>query len=66
MLSFEPYDVVTNLSEYQLNMDKMDLLKNRLDVSISPRFLKKTTVFCQFDTIAKFMAQELDDNQTSI
>ena len=42
----------------------MDLLKNSSELSIPPRFLKKTDVFCQFDMIAKFMTQELDDNQT--
>ena len=65
MLPFEPYDVVTNLSKYQLNVDEMDLLKNGLEFSITPRFLKKTDVFCQFDMTAKFMTQELADNQTS-
>ena len=65
MLPFEPYDVVTNLSKYQLNADEMDLLKNSLEFSIPPNFLKKTDVFCQFDMIAKYMMQELDDNQTS-
>ena len=45
-------------------MDKIDLLKNSSELSIPPRFLKKTDVFCQFDMIAKFMTQELDDNQT--
>ena len=61
MLPFEPYDVVTNLSKYQLNADEMDLLKNSLEFSIPPNFLKKTDVFCQFDMIAKFMTREIDD-----
>ena len=65
MLPFDPYDLVTNLSKYQLKVDKMDLLKNDFEFSIPPKFLKKTDVFCQFDMIAKFMTQELDDNQTS-
>ena len=65
ILPFEPCDVVTNLSKYHLNADEMDLLKNGLEFSIPPKFLKKTDVFCQFDIIAKFMMQELDDNQTS-
>ena len=65
MLPIEPYDVVTNLSKYQLSVDKMDLLKNGLEFSIPPKFLKKTDIFCQFDMIAKYMTQELDDNQTS-
>ena len=43
----------------------MDLLKNGLDFSILKRFLKKTDVFCQSDMIAKFMTQELEDNQIS-
>ena len=65
MLTFEPYDVVTDLSKYQLKVDEMDLLKNCLEFSIPLRFLKKTVVFSQFDMIPKFMTQELDDNQTS-
>ena len=65
MLSYQPYDVLTNLSKYQLNEDEMDLLKNGLDFSIPPRFLKKTDVFCQFDMIAQFMTEELEDNQIS-
>ena len=65
MLPFEPYDVMTNLSKYQLNVDEMDLLKNGLEFSALPKFLKKTDVFCQFDMIAKLMTQELDDNQTA-
>ena len=65
MLPFEPYDVVTNLSKYQLNADEIDLLKNGLEFSIAPKFLKKNDIFCQFDMIAKFLTQELDDNQTS-
>ena len=65
MLPFEPYDVVTDLSKYQLKVDEMDLLKNCLEFSIPLRFLKKTVVFSQFDMIPKFMTQELDDNQTS-
>ena len=65
MLPIEPYNVVTNLSKYQLSVDKMDLLKNGLEFSIPPKFLKKTDIFCQFDMIAKYMTQELDDNQTS-
>ena len=66
MLPFELDDVVTNLSKYRLNVGEIDLLKNGLEFSIPPRFLKKTNVFCQFNMIAKFMTQELDDNQTSI
>ena len=65
MLRFEPYDVVTNLSKYQLNVGEMELVKNGLELSIPPKFVKKTDVFCQCDMIVKFMTQELDDNQTS-
>ena len=65
MLPFQTYDVVTNLPKYQLDEDDMDLLKYGLDFSIPPRFLKKTDVFCQFDMIAKFMTQKLEDNQIS-
>ena len=65
MLPFQLYDVLRNLSKYQLNVDEMDLSKNGLEFSIPPRVLKKTDVFSQFDMIAKFMTQELDDNQTS-
>ena len=65
MLPFEPYDAVTSLSKYRLNVGEMDLLKNGLEFSIPPRFLKKIDVCCQFDMVLKFMTQELDDNQTS-
>ena len=65
MLPFELYDVVTNLSKDQLNVDEMDLLKIGLEFSLPPRFLRKIDVFCQFDTIAKFMTQKFDDNHTS-
>ena len=65
MLPFQPNDVMANLSKYQLNEDEMDLLKNDLDFSISPRFLKITDVFCQFDMTAKFLMQELEYNQIS-
>ena len=65
ILPFEPYDAVTNLSKYRLNVGEMDLLKNGLEFSIPPRFLKKIDVFWQFDMVLKFMTQELDDNQTS-
>ena len=63
MLPFQRYDVVANLSKYQLNKDEMGLLKTCLYFSIPLRFLKKTDVSCQFDMIAKFMTQELEDNQ---
>ena len=33
ILPFEPYDVVTNLSKYQLNADEMDLLKIGVEFS---------------------------------
>ena len=65
ILPFEPYDAVTNLSKYRLNVGEMDLVKNGLKFSIPPRFLKKIDVFWQFDMVLKFMTQELDDNQTS-
>ena len=65
MLPLQPDDVVTNLSKYQLNEDEIALLKNGLEFSIPPMFLKKTDVFCQFDMIGKFMTQELEDNEIS-
>ena len=54
---------MTNLSKYQLDENEIDVLKHGLDFSAPPRFLKKTDVFCQFDMIAKFVKQELEDNQ---
>ena len=63
MLPFQRYDVVANLSKNQLSKDEMGLLKTCLNFSIPLRFLKKTDVSCQFDMIAKFMTQELEDNQ---
>ena len=41
----------------------MGLLKTCLYFSTPLRLLKKTDVSCQFDMIAKFMTQELEDNQ---
>ena len=63
MLPFQRYDVVANLSKNQLSKDEMGLLETCLHFSIPLRFLKKTDVSCQFDMIAKFMTQELEDNQ---
>ena len=59
------FNVILKKTKYQLNEDEMDLLKNDLDFSISPRFLKITDVFCQFDMTAKFLMQELEYNQIS-
>ena len=52
-----------NLSKYKLDEDEMDLLKNDLDFSISSRFLKKRDAFCQFNMIAKFMTEKLEENR---
>ena len=45
MLPLQPDDVVTNLSQYQLNEDEIGLLKIGLEFSIPPMFLMKTNVF---------------------
>ena len=54
-LPFQTEDIITNLSDYQLNTEEIELLKNGLNFSIPPKFIKKTDVFCQFDMIAKFL-----------
>ena len=38
-------DVITNLSDYRLNTEEINLLKNGLNFSIPPKFIKKTDVF---------------------
>ena len=65
MSQFQLYDIVTNLSKYQLNEDEMDSLKNGSDFSIPPKFLKKSKAFCQHHMTAKFQKVELEDNQIS-
>ena len=65
MSPFQLYDIVTNLSKYQLNEDEMDSLKNGSDFSIPPKFLKKSKAFCQHHMTAKFQKVELEDNQIS-
>ena len=42
-LPFETEDII-NLSDYRLNTEEMDLLKNSLNFSIPPKFIKKTCV----------------------
>ena len=49
MSPFQLHDIVTNLSKYQLNEDEMDSLKNGLDFSISPKFLKKCFLPAPYD-----------------
>ena len=38
MLLLQPFDVVTNLSKYQLNVEEIDLLKNGLEFLIHQDF----------------------------
>ena len=62
---FEAEDTITNLSEYCLNKEEIDLLKNCLNFSIRPKFMKKADVFCQLDLIAKFMTKDIEENEVS-
>ena len=40
-LPFQADDIITNLSDYRLNTEEIDLLKNGLNFSIPPKFIKK-------------------------
>ena len=62
---FEAEGIITNLSEYCLNKEEINLLKNCLNFSIRPKFIKKADVFCQFDLIAKFMTKNIEENVVS-
>ena len=48
-----------------MNTEEIDLLKNGLNFSIPPKFIKKTDVFCQFDMIAKFLTKDIEENEVS-
>ena len=52
-------------TEYRLNTEEIDLLKNGLNFSIPPVFIKKTEVFCQFDMITKFLTNDIEENEVS-
>ena len=54
-LPFQTEAILTNLSDYRLNAEKIVSLKNGLNFSILPNIIKKTDVFCQLDMIAKFL-----------
>ena len=43
-LPFQTEDIIINLSDYRWNTEEIDLLKNRLNFSIPPKFTKKTCV----------------------
>ena len=45
-LPFQTKDIITNLSESRLNTEETDLLKNGLNFSIPPKFIRKMDVFC--------------------
>ena len=57
-------DIITNLSKYWLNSEEIDLLKNGLNFSISPKLIKKSHVFCQFNMTAK-MNKDIEENEVS-
>ena len=59
----ETHGKVINLSEYRLNTKEIDLLKNGLNVSIPPKFIRKIDAFCQFDMIAKFWTTDVEENE---
>ena len=48
-----------------MNTEEIDLLKNGLNFSIPPKFIKKTDMFCQFDMIAKFLTKDIEENEVS-
>ena len=57
--------MITNVSDYRLNTEEIDLSKNGLNFSISPKFIKKTDSFCQFDMISKFLTRDIEKNEVS-
>ena len=64
-LPFQTEDIIASLSDYRLHTEEIDLLKNGLNFSIPPKFIKKTDVFCQFDMIAKFLTKDIEENEVS-
>ena len=62
-LPFQREDIITNLSDYRLNTEEIDLFKNGLNFSIPPNFEKETDVFCQYDMIAKFLTKDIEENE---
>ena len=44
-LPFQAVDIITNLSDNRLNTAESDLLKNGLNFSIPPKFIKKQLCF---------------------
>ena len=64
-LPVQTEDIVTILSDYRPNTKEIDLLKNGLNFSITPKFMKKTDVFCQFDIIAKLLTEDIEENEIS-
>ena len=64
-LPFQTQDIMKSLSDYRLNTEEIDLLKNGLNFSIPPKSIKKTDVFCQFDMIAKFLTKDIEKNEVS-
>ena len=59
----ETHGKVKNLSDYRLNTKEIDLLKNGLNVSIPPKFIRKIDAFFQFDMIAKFWTTDVEENE---
>ena len=43
-LPFQTEDIITNLSDYQLNTEEIDLLKNSLNFSVPLTFTRKADV----------------------
>lgn len=60
-LPFTHPEVVKNLSSSNLTIDELDLLKNGLDFSIPPYKIKKSDVYTSFETIHRFMVNEIKD-----
>ena len=62
-LLFQAEVIIINLPDYRLNTEEIDLLKNGLNVSIPPKVKTKTGVFCQFEMIAKFLTNDVEENE---
>ena len=62
---FLPDEIVTNLSSHKLSPDELNLLKNGLQHSIPPNYLKKSDIFTSFELIHRFLTEDLKDSKFS-
>ena len=65
-LPFTATEVIKNLSNYQLNNDEVEILKNGLSYSLPPFKVQKPDVCVSFEMISRFMLQNLKDEKLDI